>query len=223
MKEDIKYPAIGEAVTGNKYLMLSNERGMKIGGGVHSALNGRVFKNITREYLTNTYGKVESKEHAEFIIELAEVNDIEACASWCRDSFFNFYTDTSGDIHLDFFRGDTAKSDGEKLITIPMPPKEVEAVGEWPKVDSEFQHRESKQKGVILCVNDNFAWCKYPCMNPITVKIKDIEKPKTPEEELCDEFEADFKELAGTHSISEMCKELYSKYSITKKKGVSDD
>lgn len=82
-------------------------------------------KNITREYLTNTYGKVESQEHADFIVKLAEVNGVEVGNKWEEGKWFNFMLDCNGALIICFFPEYTASNKEEKLITIPMPPKEL--------------------------------------------------------------------------------------------------
>ena len=85
MREGIKYPYIGEGyVSGVIVLMASDSKGVAINdlspannkGDWWDSWNECQFKNITREHLANTYGKVESKEHAEFIIELAKNADL---------------------------------------------------------------------------------------------------------------------------------------------------
>lgn len=89
----------------------------------HSA--AKYGTDITREYLQNTYGEVESKEHADFIIELAKNTDLDiGTYSEKRDS--HFYTDND---YIGFTDSEAlASNGGEKKITIPMPPKEVEDV-----------------------------------------------------------------------------------------------
>ena len=81
-------------------------------------------KNFTAEYLTNTYGKVESKEHAEFIVKLAEANGLRIASKWTKGKFFCFIVDCEDKVFLSFYSERMAKSEGEKLITIPLPPKE---------------------------------------------------------------------------------------------------
>lgn len=221
MKEDKVYPAIYESTSGAKYLYIDENNYWWLSikeWGSADKLDKRAAlsdKNITRKYLANTYGEVESKEHAEFIIELAKNADFKFSeTTLCLDApaSFMFYENYVG--IYGYNQSKMAKLEGDKPITIPMPPKEVEVVDEWPMVDSEFQHRESKQKGVILCVNDNFAWCKYPCMNPITVKIKDIEKPKTPEEEFYDDIVEIFSTSPSPYYAMDA---VQLKYNITKK------
>ncbi|HEY7866537.1 MAG TPA: hypothetical protein VIC51_11105 [Psychromonas sp.] len=117
---DKKYPYIGEAVTGNKYLMVSNELGVKIGGGIHTGLNGRMFKNITPEFLSNTWGIVESTEQAGFIRFMCENNDIKVNEYASQlDRYFAIYKG-----ELLFFHNEYSVSRlGGKKITIPLPPK----------------------------------------------------------------------------------------------------
>jgi hypothetical protein len=76
--------------------------------------------DITHEYLSNTWGVVESKEHAEFIIELAELHGF-ACGEYDADIDACFYTSNDA---LDFTTSfDVASNGGESRITIPLPPK----------------------------------------------------------------------------------------------------
>ena len=80
----------------------------------------------TKEELQNTYGEVQSLEHAEYIAELCESNGIE---------LFNFYSDDVTHFMIKhgqvrFTRGGLRpKHSNCKLITIPLPPKE--SVIEW--------------------------------------------------------------------------------------------
>ena len=83
-----------------------------------------VFENITTEYLANTYGKVVSPEHAEFIIYFAGIHGIANEELWYEGSFFCFIKDVKGDLILSFYEEDVANSDNYKKITIPLPPKE---------------------------------------------------------------------------------------------------
>ena len=129
MKSKI-YPAIYRAVHNNEYLYADNDNYYSCeretwnkSGNCDDHENDI---NITREYLANTYGKVESKEHAEFIIELAEANDLPLV-----------WGDPDSPVKSFKFRGDKLRlfeletnelSDinGAKLITIPLPPKQIQ-------------------------------------------------------------------------------------------------
>lgn len=88
-----------------------------------TGFNEREFKNITADYLRNTYGKLESKEHAEFIVKLAEGAGFKVGLNYeGGKSYFNFYDETI----VDFWNDEvTSSANGEKLITIPLPPKEI--------------------------------------------------------------------------------------------------
>ena len=76
MSEEKIYPAIYKAVDGNTFVYLDEKNYYSIERERWDVSNGddnhATDTNITREYLTNTCGKVESKEHAEFIVGLAE-------------------------------------------------------------------------------------------------------------------------------------------------------
>ena len=123
MKEDIKYPYIGDCSGIARVLFTGERAGISIDSRHHS--NGWIegnFKNITREYLANTYGKVESKEHAEFIVELAsDAGFFIACDYSASINFF-----CTNDESLIFCRAEQNAKRERKQITIPMPPKEVE-------------------------------------------------------------------------------------------------
>ena len=167
--------------------------------------------NITREYLANTYGKVESKDHAEFVVELAEVNDFKVCSEPPVDGWFCF----SGS-RLWFFSSESRAGDNnEKQITIPMPPKEVEVVDEWPKV-GETVLTASKCKVKVLATYNKKAWIVYVSDASFfkTVNIASLLKLKTPEEELQEELIDVYEQsLDGGHFVDN----LLSKFTITKK------
>ena len=100
----------------------------------HGANKGNInfedqaFKNITREYLSNTYGKVESKEHAEFIKLLAETNGVVVFKDGeiIKAKGINYFIVTNDGI-LYFWNDKSGIQYDRKQITIPMPPKEVES------------------------------------------------------------------------------------------------
>jgi len=85
--------------------------------------NEGTFKNITHEYLQNTWGLIESKEHAEFIVELAELHGFEFVAKLSgkakyfriNESYVGFYETEIGALHIGF-----------QKITIPLPPKQIQ-------------------------------------------------------------------------------------------------
>ncbi len=82
MKDKI-YPAFYRSTEGYDYLYLdaanyyafANARWRKA-DGIDVLDHGNDI-NVNREYLQTTWGVVESKEHAEFIIEIAEIAGLE--------------------------------------------------------------------------------------------------------------------------------------------------
>ena len=82
-------------------------------------------KNITQEYLSNTYGKVESKEHAEFIVELCIVNGIPIIYSSNTSEAKSFEVN-KGYISLYSLGINELNVNSQKLITIPLPPKQIQ-------------------------------------------------------------------------------------------------
>lgn len=123
----MKYPYIGASKYSGKIVLFSSmSNGVDL-DDVNKTYtvnwHESAFLNITPEYLANTYGEVVSPVHAEFIIELGKSADADISTSWVEGKFFNFYESAQGLLHLDFFDEHLAKDSGEKLITIPLPPK----------------------------------------------------------------------------------------------------
>lgn len=187
--------------------------------------NDKVFKNITTEYLANTCGEVKSKEHAEFIVKLAEVNEIQSVNPWIEGLLFCFYYNSDGDLVLAFYPEKSAKSDGEKQITIPLPP-EREGVDEWPKVNDTVSLRyrfDSKQvmyTGELLYLSGNHIIINTENGNDChCIRSEwDIEKPKKPEQEL--EYNlTDLIMRARDADVDDVtiARSILSKYNITKK------
>lgn len=128
----MKYPAIYQStVNGNVALLLNDKQGVtldkfKATVGTSGEWDEDKFKNITAEYLANTYGEVKSKEHAEFIVRLAEVNGIAVSVN-CRDGsakVFSFRT-KSGVPRLVLLstKDHLYNAASRKQITIPLPPE----------------------------------------------------------------------------------------------------
>ena len=245
--------------------------------------------NITREYLANTCGKVYSPEHGLFIRLMCEKHGITVNEYPSQlDSYFAVY----GNELLFFHNGESASGLGGKLITIPMPPKEVvigekksevympelnavssgfvvasgeplnyKVIGgangdfdnvlstttpveaekpkgsefnsylnpktpyggpigdggyyalkpntggnessrrvesnsdEWPVVGSEVTWGEGKINGIVKCVDGNQVWISLPDDDHATISVERLRKPKTPEEELRDEFAKDLNSI----------------------------
>lgn len=194
----MKYPYIGKLKENNEGLVLfvSAGFGAQLNSkgcgwceeeiGIYSTSDDwdeREFTNITREYLANTYGEVKSKEHADFIVKLAEGAGFEV-GLYCQDdkwfcfseNFLFFYTKES--------RASGAK---EKLITIPLPPKEPEPK-EWPQVGDEVfcEHPSGQtQTGELLALTKEYAIIQREGYEQhLYLKSWELSKPPTPEEEL---------------------------------------
>ena len=247
MKSKI-YPAIYRAVHNNEYLYADNDNYYSCeretwnkSGNCDDHENDI---NITREYLANTYGKVESKEHAEFIIELAEANDLPLV-----------WGDPDSPVKSFKFRGDKLRlfeletnelSDinGAKLITIPLPPKQIQTATS----EEEFEMQQiMKNNGDNLILGCEDSKCEeWPCANDeveyigckwkvaakykhmlmlvtpddcsfAVAEIKEVKKPKTPAEELRDDIKKAVYLVSEGEEDSLHITSILSKYNITKK------
>ncbi len=188
----MKYPYIGKANLDDSLVLFYSEgcgmcfRSDNWSGGLRVDYNERAFKNITHEYLANTYGEVQSPEHAEFIIELCESNGLELARQSKRlGNFFSFYVNK-----FCFLNVDSIVSQHCKKITIPLPPKaDKQESSEWPQVGDEVFYKESgNSKGVVLAIDADIAWIKNSYGGYSIIDIKSLVKPKTPEEELRDDI-----------------------------------
>jgi len=117
--------------------------------------------NITPEYLANTYGKVESKEHAEFIVDLGDINNLSSRTGYTEEhpSWFCF----NDDDELFFFDNESdANDNGEKLITIPLPPKQIQTATS----EEEFEMQQiMKNNGDNLVLGCEDSKCEeWPCV-----------------------------------------------------------
>lgn len=186
-----KYPYIGKGKeSGSIVLFYGESEGVTLESKSwassdlqHSnCINESVFENITREYLTNTYGKVDSKELADFIVELAEGHGFTLNEDYKTGDFFFLYNGRYGFASKEF-----CEYGGAKLITIPLPPKDLD-IKEFPQVGDEVfcEHLCDKTLiGELLALTKEYA----------IVQLKDFEqhlhlhewclsKPPTLEEDL---------------------------------------
>ena len=142
----------------------------------------------TKEDLMNTWGVVESKEHAEYIIELAKgagfslleggFNLLEG--SNASGSFFAF-----SDVSLVFIASGCIASWGCKQITIPLPPKEREWV---PQVGGVGTWGNEVCNGEIKAIDGDLAWLKNDWGNYVTEYVNGLKKPKTKQDLLIEEL-----------------------------------
>lgn len=180
-----------------------------------------VFKNITAEYLANTYGEVKSKEHAEFIVKLAENHGYTLTGAVDKSNARTFVID--GESKMLFFMRGSNSFDGStvKQITIPLPP-ECDSEDEWPKAGDEVVIDDDvgivklpadAQDYYIVEVNGLYKQCRFG----------ELSKPKTPEQELCDEvndcindFQCQYMEREDI-DYDKLAEYILSRFNITKK------
>ena len=221
MSEEKVYPAIYEDVEGDKYLYLDGEnyycysRGMWDNSSEED--NHANDKNITQEYLQNTYGEVVSPEHAGFIIELAELHGFKLVFTSAFEVYRSFAF-KSNDLYLYNSRLSEINSIPPKLITIPLPPKAEPKIypqenptetpkhfdcvcnkcggkcctglcEDFPKVGDEIL-TASKSKAKVLAKHGGKLWIEYinGGKGLNTINAASIQKQKTPEEELRDDI-----------------------------------
>ncbi|QDP48215.1 MAG: hypothetical protein Unbinned6437contig1000_69 [Prokaryotic dsDNA virus sp.] len=115
--------------------------------------------NITPEYLANTYGEVQSPEHAEFIIELAKNAGFGVSGLTSRSMCFEF----SGDCNVVFYEIPVdifANNEESKQITIPLPPKQIQTA----TPEEEFEMKQiMKNAGDNLVLGCEDSKCdKWP-------------------------------------------------------------
>ena len=146
---DKKYPYIGEGKrSGNIVLFTGKRTGVVIVEGESVVDKYQVgykcntwdeaqFKNITREYLVDTYGKCESQEHALFIFRLAKNQEIYVKGfNYKKASYFMIV-----DNELYFYSSDEMpKRNKCKLIHLPLPPyeKEMKETKPAPTIEDEL-------------------------------------------------------------------------------------
>ena len=184
----MKYPYIGQRYNAivlfyaaGKGLLIDNALGFD--GDSKAGDEVRLYDgtNITQEYLSNTWGVVESKEHAEFIIELCEVNGIEVFNGF--DIGITHFAIVKNEVVFTY--GKPSVSEHDKQITIPSPPK----AKEWtPEIGDEVEYRGAKFKVLMtadksghIVVDDNG--------NYINPHIEDIKKPKSKQDLLIEELQ----------------------------------
>jgi len=127
MKREFKSPCIIKDTT-NTVLIMNDGFGYHLHGDFQGEISDREYyidsdcKNITREYLQNTYGEVESPEHAEFIIELAELHGIKRAFTSPMKTI-NAFAFKGGNLYLYGLGLDELTQLPTRKITIPLPPK----------------------------------------------------------------------------------------------------
>lgn len=167
-----KYPYIGKGLLGSVVLFTDNSFGVAIKhenkkweGVCRGGWNESIFTDITREYLQNTWGAVESKEHADYIIELAELHGFKVWRpsdGLARVTHFVIY---GGEIKMHSHNCASAISNMElKKVMIPLMPQS--------KVDDMFEKESELHKSIA----DNLE------LEPNSKQIAAISPPKVKEE-----------------------------------------
>lgn len=158
------YPYIGKDNYGQIYLMLSSSDAITMDSDsfTHTPMEEGGYTNITHEYLQNTYGEVVSPEHAEFIVELGKNVKAEIGTEYRKGSFFNFYTGPNGELHLNFFDRHLAIDSGEKLITIPLPPKQIQTAATEEEFEMEHIMKNAGDNLVLGCEDSKCD--EWPCV-----------------------------------------------------------
>lgn len=143
----------------------------------------------TKESLQNTWGVVESKEHAEFIIEVAKNEGLKV---WkpkvlkALDEVKTFEINRGTLCLLSISQGDLC-TDGLKKITIPLPPKAKEWV---PEVGDKVCWGLTRE-GVVKSLSDGFAWIKDSQDKQYkTVYVSSLTKPKSAQDLKIEELHA---------------------------------
>ena len=113
--------------------------------------------NVTREFLDSTYGVVESKEHAEFIIRLCDGANIEYHN--VEDEAVKSFIIYDGEITFFDCEVENLNIGTFKQITIPMPPKHI--VSKEFKVEDEVTSYDGS-KMTIKAICGDLAWCECP-------------------------------------------------------------
>ena len=126
----MKYPYIGKfnELCGRTVLFYKGRCGTVLNGNgvIHgegdycSTWFEEEAKNITKEYLANTYGEVKSKEHAEFIVKLCQESNIPVVYSVKVDDAKSFMV-SHGCLNLFAMDAKHLSGENHKQITIPLP------------------------------------------------------------------------------------------------------
>lgn len=196
-------------------------------GNYNERFSMPAFIDITPEYLQNTYGEVQSPEHAEFIIELAKNAEFKVVDVGNEKKFFYF---NSSEILFTKLKRFIPEVDKRKQITIPLPPKaDKQELSEWsPEIGDEVEFptgsgvlvvSKPDEQGVVIVESANEdLGSVYK-----RVSLKAIKKPKSPEEELRDDIvwltikHMENKSYPIEANACYLFSDLMGKYNITKK------
>jgi len=161
------------------------------------------YTNITHKHLQNTWGVVESKEHAEFIVELAELHEFKLLTVPYEKYPCWFGFDGDEIYIVDNYH--CVSTGNEKQITIPLPPKlnspevpdssdikncrsELVDLEAWPRLGDPVTVY-GQQGEVILPADKNGFYIINSDGLYLAAKIEEITKPKSKEDLLIEELQ----------------------------------
>lgn len=211
MSNERKYPYIAKGSMGQIFLVHKARYGIHLEGVYKGEavveFSEIATKDITKEYLKNTYGKVESEAHREMLIKLAENAgfgiDMAKLDWFCFLRGFLYF----------FSSEEIASNAGEKLITLPLPPEKTS--DDWLQVGDEVTWGLAVNWKVIAIHGDE-AWLEHNSQT-LVKKISDLQKPKSDEDKLRDEVQTHIANQHLSGNISRMADVLFEKYNITRK------
>lgn len=164
---DKKYPYIGEGKrTGNIVLFTSNSTGEVIVAGnsatdsycegyTSDAWSEGAFEDITKGYLLGcygkTYGKCGTREHTDFIHDLAKNSGFKLDQNYSEGGYFYFCGEGAYG-----FGCEKLCSTSAKLIHLPLPPKEKE----MPEVKPVYT-KEMHERGELPPVGSEFVFTYF--------------------------------------------------------------
>lgn len=207
----MKYPYIGKGLnSGSIVLFYEQNKGVTLESKTwasenlqHSnCINEDLFTNITRECLENTYGKVESKEHADFLIKLAEKNKIKlGIGGYSERKNYFYFTEDEGLLYLVF--ASFSPSNKHTSITIPLPPKGEDmksenVKSEWPQVGDVVKGPKDELLQV-RGIDEAHIWCLDTELEYWTYHVSLLKKPPTPEEELREKLKEELSLYISLH------------------------
>lgn len=168
----MKYPYIGKGnFDGTVFLMLKSGNGIVIkADGVTAYEVGDIeydmiedcIRNITPEYLANTFGEVVSPEHAEFIIELCRTNGVQTIYSSSAMDAKSFEIGGSNISLYSFGINGMLNLDNKKKITIPLPPKQTQTATPEEEFEMEQIMKNAGDNLVLGCEDSKCD--EWPCV-----------------------------------------------------------
>ena len=153
--EEMKYPYIGQWKEPElTVLFVANCEGFEVENAQNYKRDWseREYTNITREYLANTYGEVQSPEHAEFIIELAELHGLKVWFPSDGLKRITHFACAHGEISMHSHNCEgIVRAANLKQITIPLPPKQIQTTTPEEEFEMEQIMKNAGDNLVLGC------------------------------------------------------------------------